>query len=134
LITPRKTQDGIEPTCTNRNFKTPSMILIKSTLKNVHCLFVRFYLFLRLQFILRFLIPWKISVHLYCVCQILVNVINTIVSDMEGNIRIDRLPFGHGMDRETDNSLAYGSGNIISNAPYHDSWAVCISWYCPPCQ
>jgi hypothetical protein len=49
------------------------------------------------------------------VCQILVfNAINTIVTDMEGNIRIDRLPLGSGTDYEIDISLAYGSGNIIS--------------------
>ena len=42
-------------------------------------------------------------------CQILVfNAINTIVTDMECNIRIDRLPLGRG---GTD----------------HDPWAVCIS-------
>ena len=127
MITYRKSQDGIEPRCTNINFKTPSMILIKSTLKNVfHCLFVRFYLFLRLQFILRFLIPWENSEHLYYVCQILVNAINTIVSDMEGNITIYRLPLGHGTDRATDISHPSGSGIIISNAPYHDPWTVCI--------
>jgi len=35
--------------------------------------------------------------------QILVfNAINKIVIDMEGNIRIDRLSLGPGMDRETD--------------------------------
>jgi hypothetical protein len=26
------------------------------------------------------------------------------------------------------------SGNIIFTGPYHDPWAVCISWYCHPCQ
>jgi hypothetical protein len=47
------------------------------------------------------------SVHLYGVCQILVfNAINTIVTDMEGNIRIDRLPKGEDTYHETD--------------PYHD--------------
>jgi hypothetical protein len=69
----------------------------------------------------------KISVHLYCVCQSLVfNVINTVVTDIyiEGNIRIDRLPLGPGTDCETD----------ISTGPYHDPWAVCISWYYPPYQ
>ena len=49
----------------NRNFKTPSMILIKSTLKMFICLYVRFYLFLELQFLLRFLDSWK---NLYFVC------------------------------------------------------------------
>jgi hypothetical protein len=72
------------------------MILIKSTSKMFICLFVRFYLFLKLQFLLGFLIPWNISVHLYCVCQILAfSAINTIVTDMKGNTRIVRLPLGH---------------------------------------
>jgi hypothetical protein len=35
LIAHRKAQDGIETACTNRNFKTPSMILIKSTLNKL---------------------------------------------------------------------------------------------------
>jgi len=57
--------------------------------------------------------------------QILVfNAINTIVTDMEGNIRMDRLPLGRDTDRETDICLAFGSGNIISTGPYHDPWAV----------
>jgi hypothetical protein len=61
------------------------------------------------------------SVHLYCVCQILVfNAINTKVTDVEGNIRIDRLPLGRGTDCETDISLA--SGDIISTGLYHDPW------------
>jgi hypothetical protein len=55
------------------------------------------------------------------VCQILVfNAINTIATDMEGNIRIDRLPLCSGTDRETDISLASGSGNIISIGRYDD--------------
>ena len=65
-------------------------------------LFVRFYLFLRLQFLLGFLTPWleTISVHLYCMCQILVfNAINTIVTVMKGNSRIDWLSLGRGMDQ-----------------------------------
>ena len=38
--------------------------------------------------------------HLYCICQILVfNAINTIVTDIECNIRIDRLPLGRVMDQ-----------------------------------
>jgi len=49
----------------NRNFKTPSMILIKSTLKMCICLYVRFYLFLTLRFLLRFLDSLK---KLYFVC------------------------------------------------------------------
>jgi hypothetical protein len=62
------------------------------------------------------------------VCQTQVfNAINTIVTDMNGNIRIDRLSLGRGADRGTDIFLAYGSGNIISTGPYHDPWAVCIS-------
>ena len=61
-------------------------------------------------------------------CQILVfDAINTIVTDMEGDIWIDGLPLGPGTDRETDITLAAGSGNIISTGPYHDPWAVCIS-------
>ena len=49
----------------NRNFKTPSMILIKSRLKMFICLYVRFYLFLKLQFLLRFLDSLK---NVYFVC------------------------------------------------------------------
>jgi hypothetical protein len=57
-------------------------------------------------------------VHLYCVCQILIfNGINTIATDVEGNIRIDRLHLGTGTDREI----------YISTSPYHDPWEVCIS-------
>ena len=63
---------------------------IKSTFYIVYCLFVRFYIFVRLLLLLGFFIPWKISVHLYCVCQIRIfYVINTIVTDM-----------GHGTDRD----------------------------------
>ena len=88
--------------------------------ESYNCLFARFYLFLKLQFLLGFLIPWTISC-IYIVCQILVfNAIHTIVTDMEGNIRIDRLPLGHGTDCETDISLA--SGDIISTGLYHDPW------------
>jgi len=43
-----------------------------------------------------------------------------IATDMEGNISIDKLPLGHGMDRETDITLASGSGNIISTGSSHD--------------
>ena len=75
-----------------------------------------------------------------------------IVTDMEGNIRIDRLPKGRGTDqwkwyclsrncprvvvRTSGNDIAWacGSGNIISTSPYHDPWAVCLSWYCPTYQ
>jgi hypothetical protein len=49
----------------NKNIKTPSMILIKSTLKMFICLYVRFYLFLKLQFLLRFLDSLK---NVYFVC------------------------------------------------------------------
>ena len=49
----------------NRNFKTSSMILIKSTSTMFICLYVRFYLFLKLQFLLRFLDSLK---NLYFVC------------------------------------------------------------------
>jgi hypothetical protein len=76
----------------------------------------------------RFLDSLKNFCALYCVCQILVfNAINTIVTDMEGNIRIERQPLGRGTDRETDISLDSGSGNIMSTA-------ICISWYCLPYQ
>ena len=54
-------------------------------------------------------------------CQILdFNAINTIVTDIECNIRIDRLP-----------CVVVRN---ISTGPYHDPRAVCISWYCPPYQ
>jgi hypothetical protein len=49
-----------------------------------------------------------LSVHLYCVnvYQILVfNALNTIIADMEGNIRIDRLPLAHGTAREISFSI-----------------------------
>ena len=49
----------------NKNFKAPSMILIKSTLKMFICLSVRFYLFLKLQFLLKFLDSLK---NVYFVC------------------------------------------------------------------
>lgn len=62
------------------------------------CLLVSFYLFLKVGF----LIPWKSTGYLYCVCQTLVvSARNTIV------IRIERL------------SLAHGT--------YHYTWTVCIS-------
>ena len=49
----------------------------------------------------------NIAMHLYCMCQIPVfNAIHTIVTDMECNIKIDRLPVGRGTDQ----------------------W----KWYCPP--
>ena len=76
------------------------MILIKSTLTIFICLYVRFNLFLNLQFLLRFLVSLK---KLYfCVF----NSINTIVADIEGNIRIYRLPSGRGTDHEIYISLA----------------------------
>jgi hypothetical protein len=60
--------------------------MIKRTLQIFICLFVRFYLLLKLQFFSS-LIPWKHYVHLYCMRQILVfNAIHTIVTDMEGII------------------------------------------------
>ena len=47
-----------------------------------------------------FLIRWTISVRLYRVCQILVfNAIKTTATDMEGKIKIERVPLGHGMDQ-----------------------------------
>ena len=70
---------------------------------------------------LRFLDSLTNFLHLYCVCQILVfNAIHTIITDVEGNIRIDRLPLGRGTDCETDISL--DSGDIISTRLYHDPW------------
>ena len=37
---------------------------------------------------------------LYCVCQILVfNAINRTATDMEGNIRMERMPLGHGTEQ-----------------------------------
>jgi hypothetical protein len=39
--------------------------------------------------------------HLYCMCQILVfNAINAIVTDMEYNVKIDRLLLGRGTDHD----------------------------------
>ena len=35
-----------------------------------------------------------------------------MVIDMEGNIRIDTLPLGHGTNHETDISIASGLGNL----------------------
>ena len=47
-----------------------------------------------------------LSVHLYYVYQILVfDALNTIVADMEGNIRIDRLSMAHGTARATSCSM-----------------------------
>jgi glutamine synthetase len=46
--------------------------------------------------------------------------INTIVTDIKGNIRIYKLPLGPSTDLETDISLAFGSDNIISISLYHD--------------
>jgi hypothetical protein len=63
--------------------------------------------------------------HILCVF----NSINTIVTDIEGNIRIYRLPSGRGTNHEIDISLASGSGKIMFTGPYHDPWAVCISRY-----
>jgi hypothetical protein len=57
--------------------------------------------------------------HLYCMCQILVfNAINTIVTDMECNIRIDRLPLGRG----TDQWKLYCPG--LRFGQYHFHWSV----------
>jgi hypothetical protein len=60
-------------------------------------------------------------------CQILVfNAINTIVTDIECNIRINRLPLGLVWTSGNYIALSSGSGNIISTGPYHDPWAICI--------
>ena len=77
------------------------------------CQYVRFYLFLKLQFLLRFLDSLK---NLYFVCLQFNK--HNIVTDIEGNIRIYRLPKGRGTDHEID--------HIIFTGPYHDPWAVCI--------
>jgi hypothetical protein len=51
---------------------------------------------------------------IYIVCQILVfNPINIIVTDMEGNIRIDRLSLDHGTDNQETYKLPYISLNIV---------------------
>ena len=47
-----------------------------------------------------------LSVHLYCVYQILVfDALSTIVADMEGNIRTYRLPLVHGTARSISFSI-----------------------------
>jgi hypothetical protein len=87
------------------------------------CLYVRFYLFLRLQFLLKCLDSLK---NLYFVCLQFNK--HIIVTDIEGNIRIYKLPSGRGTDHEIDISLASGgSGNIIFTGPYQGPWTVCIS-------
>ena len=86
------------------------------------CLYVRFYLFLRLQFLLKCLDSLK---KLYFVCLQFNK--HIIVTDIEGNIRIYKLPSGRGTDHEIDISLASGLGNIIFISSYHGPWAVCIS-------
>jgi hypothetical protein len=60
----RKTQDEIETTCTNRNFKNTFNDPDKIYINNLH-LSVRFDLFLRLQFLLAFFSPLNI---IYIVC------------------------------------------------------------------
>ena len=84
----------------NRNFKTLSMILIKMFI--CLALYVRFYLFLNLQFLLRFLNSLK---NLYFVCL----QFNTIVTDIEheGNIRIYRLPSEHDQAQAISFSLVF---------------------------
>jgi len=48
---------------------------------SIHSFWTSLYQHIQLQFLLGFLIPWNISVHLYCVCQILIfNARNTIVT------------------------------------------------------
>ena len=49
-----------------------------------------------------------LSVHLYCVYQIIVfDALSTIVADMEGNIRTDRLPLAHGTARSISFSIVH---------------------------
>ena len=96
----------------NRNFKAPSMILIKSTLKMFIYLYVRFYLFLKLELLLRFLDSLK---NVYVVC-LQFNKHNSYW--YREQYTIYRLP----------------SANIIFTVPYYDSWAVSISWYFPQYQ
>ena len=112
----------------NRNFKKPSMILIKSTLKMFIRLYARFYLFLKLQFLLRFLDSLE---HLYFV----------YLQFNKHNSYWYREQY---QDIQTALVSRYGPwnkyfprlllGNIIFTGPCHDPWAVCISWYCPPYQ
>ena len=112
----------------NRNFKTPSMILIKITLKMFICLYVRFYLFLRLQFLLRFLDSLK-NEHFVC-------------------LQLDKHNSYWYREQYQDLQTALGSWYEPWNryftrlrlGKYHfhcfvpRPWAVCISWYCPPYQ
>jgi hypothetical protein len=66
--------------------------------------------------------------HLYSMCQILVfNAINTIVTDMELNIRIDRLPLGRGTDR--GQSVYPDIALHISNYYMHIC-CFCLALYC----
>jgi hypothetical protein len=58
------------------------------------------------------------------ISDLVFNSINTIVADIEDNIRIYRLPSGRGTDHEIDISLASGSDNIIFNGTYQ--WSVTI--------
>ena len=47
-----------------------------------------------------------LSVHLYCVYQIIVfNALHTIVADMEGNVRIDKRTLAHGTVRAMSFSI-----------------------------
>jgi hypothetical protein len=51
-----------------------------------------------------------LSVHLYCVYQVLVfNALNAIVADMEDNIMIDRLPLAHGTARAISFSIVHAT-------------------------
>ena len=52
----------------------------------------------------------------------------TIITDMDGNIRIYGLP--------TDQWRLYSRRRLKYqlHGPYHDPMAVCLSWYCPPYQ
>ena len=52
----------------------------------------------------------------------------TIITDMDGNIRIYGLP--------TDQWRLYCRRRLKYqlHGPYHDPMAICLSWYCPPYQ
>jgi len=58
-----------------------------------------------------------------------------IVTDMEGNIRIYRLPKGRGTDQWKwyCPSWRQGQYHFHWSVP-HDPRAVCLSWYCTPYQ
>jgi len=54
-----------------------------------------------------------------------------IVTDMEGNMRIYRLPKSHGTDHWKWYCPNQRRGKYRFHGPCHDTRAVCISLYCP---